>query len=273
MKRMLLKTMLSAVIVATAMPALSLYFSDEEAMRRYDAEAAKDWKEKKERTKNALKNNDDDALKGEIFAICEMLPVRDSPAILMGLMHECEIPPEKVLDILGKAIREDLLAMNKTPDARSGYHRIIWGIELLYALPESEENLALIKECLQSKNPHVRARVERDVERYTRQERRKKLEQTLKLIIEYEAKANAMVQASSPEPDQPPEATAATATVENILSADTGEKPSGNAPATATQPPPEPDATKNAPWKLPLLIGIVVLGVIAAWCRLKGKNR
>jgi len=79
-------------------------------------------------------------------------------------------------------------------------------------------------------------------------------------------------QRAAPKPAQPPEATAATAAVENTLPpADTVETPSGNVPATTTQPPSEPDATKSAPWKLPLLIGIVVLGAIAAWCRLKGK--
>ena len=76
-----------------------------------------------------------------------------------------------------------------------------------------------------------------------------------------------------PKPAQPPEATAATATVENILPpADTVETPSSNVPATTTQPPPEPAETKSVPWKLPLLIGIIVIGgAIAAWRRLKGK--
>ena len=276
MKRMLVKTMLSAVIVATATPVLSLIFRDEEAMFKYDAEQAQKWKETVERTKEALKNNDDNALRREIFQLYGWIePAGSQPVRLMRLMRDCGIPPEKVLDVLGKAIRKALLAMDKTPDERRVHNHIDFGIELLYALPESEEILALIKECLQSKNPHVRANVEKTVEWHTRRETRKEVEQTLKLIIEYEAKINAMAQASSPEPSQPPEATAATATVENTLPpADTVETPSSNVPATTTQPPSEPDATKSVPWKLPLLIGIIVIGgAVAAWCRLKGKNR
>ena len=80
-------------------------------------------------------------------------------------------------------------------------------------------------------------------------------------------------QRAAPKPAQPPEATAATAAVENILPpADTVETPSGNVPITTTQPPSEPDATKSVPWKLPLLIGIIVIGgAVTVWrCFRKG---
>ena len=73
-------------------------------------------------------------------------------------------------------------------------------------------------------------------------------------------------QRAAPEPAQPPEATTLELPYKNgnIISP----------PSQTKQPDAVPVGKKIVPWKLPLLIGIIVIGgATVAWCCLKGKNR
>ena len=54
-----------------------------------------------------------------------------------------------------------------------------------------------------------------------------------------------------------------------------GKVPPKRVPMTSTQSPAETDepaGTKTAPWKIPLLIGVAVVGVIAVWRCFRKKN-
>jgi len=45
-------------------------------------------------------------------------------------------------------------------------------------------------------------------------------------------------------------------------------------PVTTKQPSSEPDETKNTPWKISLLLGVIILGaIVARWCFRKRKRR
>jgi len=90
-------------------------------------------------------------------------------------------------------------------------------------------------------------------------ERLKMMDKELEEINEYlrRQREEREAQRAAPKPAQPP------AAVEQTQ------------PVTAPDTQPEPDnpsEPKSTPWKLPLLIGIIVIGAIAAWCRLKGKR-
>ena len=70
------------------------------------------------------------------------------------------------------------------------------------------------------------------------------------------------VQEATPEPVQPPVAVETT--------------PSNSVPVTDTQPPPEPDKPANPktiPWKLSLLIGVVIIGAIFRWRYFRNKGK
>ena len=64
------------------------------------------------------------------------------------------------------------------------------------------------------------------------------------------------VQEATPEPVQP--------------SAAVEKTPSNTVPVTDTQPPPEP---KPIPWKLPLLISVIIIGTIGGWRYFRKKEK
>ena len=188
-KRLRLITLGISVTLAT--PVLSSYLDNDSELRAMKQEA-QEWQEKVERTKKALKDNDDAILKEEIFNIdCISEGAGCKPEKLKKLMRQCEIPSAKVLKILSEMIRDGLPVLDENRDLWSGrpYIDVLFAVELLEAV-RGPEATALIEKCLQSKNQHIRDRVANIIEWQTR-------------TREVDLKGTNIVQTVTPKPIQP----------------------------------------------------------------------
>jgi len=257
MRKTLTQITLGVIAITTATSVLSIQFTSREAAAKHLAEERQRWQEKKARVITALGNDDNDALKKEIYTPSSLINTGGSKhEELQGFMRDCKIPPERVLKILEKTIREGLSVLEEIPDVWHGqpYNDVVIGVELLDALPESEETLALIKECLQSKNLHVRNRVENIVEWQTRK-RRNALELALRTNT---------VQVVTPEPVQPSATTIPTTDSSSAVSPSNQTKQPNEIPDNAVSKDnefqDEPVGEKSVLWQLPLLIAMLVIG-------------
>ena len=166
MKKPLTRIMLGVVVVTTAIPVLSS-FTGAEGHARIKEQQEQAWKEQVERTKQALKDNDDMALKAELLDVSFMMGTSiNLSSSLPRLMRDCEIPPEKIQEVLGKTIRENLPILKGTSDAGKGcaYNEIRSALALLEIIPGAD-TLALLRECALSNNEDIRRNALRTYER------------------------------------------------------------------------------------------------------------
>jgi len=267
---------LSVTAATITTPVLSIQFASREDAARFFAIEQQRWQERNERIKSAFSNDDDVALKKEIVDLCNRIALRGTQSgVLQDIMCDYEVPPKKTLQVLREMIRDGLSTLEEVSDIRHEHalNELFVVTELLYVLPESEETLALIQECLQSKNQYVRARVENIVER-----------QTYKHMADLNYTNVAQIKTT--EQPQPSATTKTPAVVrqetnviqEPVQSPVVVEKTQTNrVPVTDTQLPPDPDkasSPKTTPSKLPLLIGIIATaGAIMAWCCFRKRKR
>ena len=156
MKKLLI-TLVMATIATTTV--LSLEFVDAAAAGAHFEEIAKWLKEKSEGIQKALVENDDEALKKEIFELGYM--VGDDAGIeietLKKIVEDLKIPYDRVLKILKKTIHEYLSALSDKDVSKRGLflNKIFVAIRVLEAIPGTE-TLAFLEECLQSQDHNIR---------------------------------------------------------------------------------------------------------------------
>jgi len=153
MKKTLRLVGLGTIIITTLTIVLSQDFMDAEAAKRYFEKEERAWEARRERIRNALADNNDVALKEEIFNLsATVIGYAGAPTdALKGLVEANEIPSERVFEILKDVIQVGLPilkeAYNKDiPKRNRTSNDVLSAIMFLEAIPNAD-TLALLREC------------------------------------------------------------------------------------------------------------------------------
>ena len=154
-------TTLIIITTMVSMPILSQDWTSDEAMEAHFIEQSKILNAIMERAKKALANNDDEALKNEIFEIAyNIIGYAGADVdVFRGFIKDDihGIPPKRAEKVLHDTIRKSLLDLfNENNEKRlRAQNDLYLAIDFLEALP-SAETIALLSECIQSKNETIR---------------------------------------------------------------------------------------------------------------------